>query len=206
VAAAEVQQCYRVGSGPDFVLILFVPDVAAYHAFATGADGAGQRALRAQLLRREAQQVRADDPAVAARAATRLPQTRARRGMRGRDQQHGCSATSERRARRGRRQVRQVLDQDRLEKLLVKAASWSRRPTATGALQEHTRPAMHEAAFELIEIPHVRQSGKNSADIRMVSTRSTSATPSRTSTPSSSSVATPTSSPWCRSCARTTSA
>jgi uncharacterized protein (TIGR00288 family) len=28
--------------------------------------------------------------------------------------------------------------------------------------------AMHEAAFELIEIPHVRQSGKNSADIRMV--------------------------------------
>ncbi|MDP3125742.1 MAG: NYN domain-containing protein, partial [Thiobacillus sp.] len=27
---------------------------------------------------------------------------------------------------------------------------------------------MHEAAFELIEIPHLRQSGKNSADIRMV--------------------------------------
>jgi hypothetical protein len=27
---------------------------------------------------------------------------------------------------------------------------------------------MHEAAFELIEIPHVRQSGKNSADIRLV--------------------------------------
>src|SRR5689334_5991487 len=27
---------------------------------------------------------------------------------------------------------------------------------------------MHEAAFELIEIPHVRMSGKNSADIRMV--------------------------------------
>jgi len=33
-AAAEVQQCYRVASGPDFVLIVFVPDVAAYHAFA----------------------------------------------------------------------------------------------------------------------------------------------------------------------------
>ncbi len=30
------------------------------------------------------------------------------------------------------------------------------------------KPAMHEASFELIEIPHVRQSGKNSADIRMV--------------------------------------
>jgi len=27
---------------------------------------------------------------------------------------------------------------------------------------------MHEAAFELFEIPHVRMSGKNSADIRMV--------------------------------------
>jgi hypothetical protein len=27
---------------------------------------------------------------------------------------------------------------------------------------------MHEAAFELIEIPHIRMSGKNSADIRMV--------------------------------------
>src|SRR6185295_16502414 len=30
------------------------------------------------------------------------------------------------------------------------------------------KAAMHEAAFELIDIPHVRQSGKNSADIRMV--------------------------------------
>jgi len=30
------------------------------------------------------------------------------------------------------------------------------------------KASMHEAAFELIEIPHVRQSGKNSADIRLV--------------------------------------
>ena len=30
------------------------------------------------------------------------------------------------------------------------------------------KAVMHEAAFELIEIPHVRQSGKNSADIRLV--------------------------------------
>ena len=36
-----------------------------------------------------------------------------------------------------------------------------------GALQG-VQGAMHEASFELIEIPHVRQSGKNSADIRMV--------------------------------------
>ena len=33
-AAAEVQQCYRVASAPDFVLVVFVPDVAAYHGFA----------------------------------------------------------------------------------------------------------------------------------------------------------------------------
>lgn len=33
-AAAEVQQCYRVASGPDFVLVVLVADVAAYHAFA----------------------------------------------------------------------------------------------------------------------------------------------------------------------------
>src|SRR5256886_10659346 len=30
------------------------------------------------------------------------------------------------------------------------------------------KAGMHEAGFELIEIPHVKQSGKNSADIRMV--------------------------------------
>src|SRR5688500_412860 len=33
--------------------------------------------------------------------------------------------------------------------------------------KDFKRP-LHEAAFELIEIPHLRQSGKNSADIRMV--------------------------------------
>jgi len=30
---SAVQQCYRVASGPDFVLIVYVPDMAAYHAF-----------------------------------------------------------------------------------------------------------------------------------------------------------------------------
>lgn len=30
----EVQQCYRLASGPDFALIVFVADVAAYHALA----------------------------------------------------------------------------------------------------------------------------------------------------------------------------
>lgn len=32
-AEAAVQQCYRVSSGPDFVLIVHVPDMPAYHAF-----------------------------------------------------------------------------------------------------------------------------------------------------------------------------
>lgn len=32
-AEATVQQCYRVASGPDFVLVVYVPDMAAYHTF-----------------------------------------------------------------------------------------------------------------------------------------------------------------------------
>ena len=32
VADAAVQQCYRVSPGPDFVLVLHVQDMAAYHA------------------------------------------------------------------------------------------------------------------------------------------------------------------------------
>ena len=32
VADAAVQQCYRVSPGPDFVLVLHVPDMAAYHS------------------------------------------------------------------------------------------------------------------------------------------------------------------------------
>ena len=55
-----------------------------------------------------------------------------------------------------------------LERLLLKGhivvkkayCDWDR-------YKEFKRP-LHEASFELIEIPHVRQSGKNSADIRMV--------------------------------------
>ena len=32
VAEAAVQQCYRVSPGPDFVLLLWLPEMAAYHA------------------------------------------------------------------------------------------------------------------------------------------------------------------------------
>ncbi len=59
--------------------------------------------------------------------------------------------------------IRKVLERLLLKgNIVVKKAycNWER-------YQEYKRP-MHEAAFELIEIPHVRQSGKNSADIRMV--------------------------------------
>ncbi len=34
VPEAAVQQCYRVSAGPDFVLVVYVADMAAYHAFA----------------------------------------------------------------------------------------------------------------------------------------------------------------------------
>jgi len=33
-AEAAVQQCYRVSAGPDFVLVVYVADMTAYHAFA----------------------------------------------------------------------------------------------------------------------------------------------------------------------------
>jgi Lrp/AsnC family leucine-responsive transcriptional regulator len=33
VAADEVQQCYRVSSGPDFVLVVYAQDMDHYHAF-----------------------------------------------------------------------------------------------------------------------------------------------------------------------------
>jgi len=33
-AEVAVQQCYRVSAGPDFVLVVYVPDMVAYHAFA----------------------------------------------------------------------------------------------------------------------------------------------------------------------------
>lgn len=36
VARSEVQQCYQVSPGPDFVLIVQVPDMAAYHQLVQG--------------------------------------------------------------------------------------------------------------------------------------------------------------------------
>ena len=55
-----------------------------------------------------------------------------------------------------------------IERLLVKGSIVVKRAYCDWERYKEFKAAMHEAAFELIEIPHVRQSGKNSADIRMV--------------------------------------
>lgn len=55
-----------------------------------------------------------------------------------------------------------------LERLLLKGNIVVKKAYCDWDRYKAFKPAMHEAAFELIEIPHVRQSGKNSADIRMV--------------------------------------
>jgi uncharacterized protein (TIGR00288 family) len=55
-----------------------------------------------------------------------------------------------------------------IERLLLKGNIVVKKAYCDWARYEKFKAAMHEASFELIEIPHVRQSGKNSADIRMV--------------------------------------
>lgn len=55
-----------------------------------------------------------------------------------------------------------------LQKLLLKGSIVVKKAYCDWDRYKEFKPTMHEAAFELIEIPHVRQSGKNSADIRMV--------------------------------------
>ena len=55
-----------------------------------------------------------------------------------------------------------------LERLLLKGAIVVKKAYCDWDRYKDFKKTMHETAFELIEIPHVRQSGKNSADIRMV--------------------------------------
>jgi uncharacterized protein (TIGR00288 family) len=55
-----------------------------------------------------------------------------------------------------------------LERLLLKGNIVVKKAYCDWDRYKEFKKPMHEAAFELIEIPHVRQSGKNSADIRMV--------------------------------------
>ena len=55
-----------------------------------------------------------------------------------------------------------------LERLLLKGSIVVKKAYCDWERYKGFKAVMHEANFELIEIPHVRQSGKNSADIRMV--------------------------------------
>ena len=55
-----------------------------------------------------------------------------------------------------------------LEKLLLKGSIVVKKAYCDWERYKEFKATMHSASFELIEIPHVRMSGKNSADIRMV--------------------------------------
>jgi uncharacterized protein (TIGR00288 family) len=55
-----------------------------------------------------------------------------------------------------------------IERLLLKGNIVVKKAYCDWDRYKDFKGAMHEASFELIEIPHVRMSGKNSADIRMV--------------------------------------
>ena len=55
-----------------------------------------------------------------------------------------------------------------LERLLLKGSIVVKKAYCDWDRYKSFKAPMHEASFEMIEIPHVRQSGKNSADIRMV--------------------------------------
>lgn len=55
-----------------------------------------------------------------------------------------------------------------LERLLLKGSIVVKKAYCDWARFSEFKATMHEASFELIEIPYLRQSGKNSADIRMV--------------------------------------
>jgi uncharacterized protein (TIGR00288 family) len=55
-----------------------------------------------------------------------------------------------------------------LERLLLKGSIVVKKAYCDWERYKEFKASMHEASFELIEIPHVRMSGKNSADIRMV--------------------------------------
>ncbi len=55
-----------------------------------------------------------------------------------------------------------------LERVLLKGSIVVKKAYCDWERYKEFKPIMHDAAFELIEIPHTRQSGKNSADIRLV--------------------------------------
>lgn len=70
-----------------------------------------------------------------------------------------------------------------LERLLLKGSIVVKKAYCDWDRYKEYKRDMHEAAFELIEIPHVRQSGKNWRISAWWWMRSTSVTPRRTSMP-----------------------
>jgi len=55
-----------------------------------------------------------------------------------------------------------------LERLLLKGSIVVKKAYCDWERYKEFKASMHEASFEMIEIPHLRISGKNSADIRLV--------------------------------------
>jgi uncharacterized protein (TIGR00288 family) len=55
-----------------------------------------------------------------------------------------------------------------IERLLLKGSIVVRKAYCDWDRYKEFKAGMHQAGFELIEIPHVKQAGKNSADIRLV--------------------------------------
>lgn len=55
-----------------------------------------------------------------------------------------------------------------LERLLLKGSIVAKKAYCDWERYKQFKSVMHEAAFEMIEVPHIKISGKNSADIRMV--------------------------------------
>ena len=55
-----------------------------------------------------------------------------------------------------------------LERLLLKGHIVTKKAYCDWERYKEFKRSLHETAFEMIEVPHLRQSGKNSADIRMV--------------------------------------
>jgi hypothetical protein len=92
-----------------------------------------------------------------------------------------------------------------LERLLLKGSIVVKKAYCDWDRYKGFKATMHEANFELIEIPMCASRARTRPTSAWWWTRWTCATPSRTSTPSSSSAAIPTSRRWSPSCARTPS-
>jgi hypothetical protein len=92
-----------------------------------------------------------------------------------------------------------------LERLLLKGSIVVKKAYCDWERYKGFKATMHEANFELIEIPMCASPARTPPTSAWSWTPSTCATPRATSIPSSSSAAIPTSRRWCPSCAKTPS-